>query len=98
MISIELCKATGRNTPCYWVTVAGAEILFSYQTPIAVRGPRGSARLHNRWGPTTGRHMNDAGVRDWPEIEHEAMDKMISDSIIAGIVQPVVRVLEGRRA
>jgi hypothetical protein len=58
-----------RNTKCYIVTIGDVEAFISYDTVIAIRSPKGHGRLRNDWGPTTGRHINEMGLRDWPLVE-----------------------------
>lgn len=70
---IKLRNPTGRNTPAHIVTVGENEYFFSYQTCIAFRGEVNGKyrimRIENSWGPTTGRHFNEMGCRDWPIVE-----------------------------
>lgn len=48
-------------------------LFLSYDTVIAVRGHNdvgglACVRRSNDWGPTTGRHFSDFGVKDWPVV------------------------------
>lgn len=66
MIQID-SNPFGRNTRAAVVTLSnGTELLFSYSTCIAARHGTRRARLANSWGPTTGRHFNEFGAKDWP--------------------------------
>jgi hypothetical protein len=85
---IGLTKGSRRRTECYVVTVGSAEVFFSYETPIGVigvgrGGERVAVRRKNVWGPTTGRHMNEMGLRGAVrEIEDEAEFAEILDDVI----------------
>ena len=61
-----ISNPTGRNTKAYIVTLDNTtELFFSYETLIAVRQGAVRKRLANHWGPTTGRHFNELGCRDF---------------------------------
>jgi hypothetical protein len=73
---IGFSKGSRRNTPCYVMRVGEATCYISYETVIAVNGydDKGEwvrLRRRNVWGPTTGRHMSDMGVREYPELDDE---------------------------
>lgn len=41
------------------VTINNKSVYFSYDTPVAFHHPeRGLVVIENRWGPTTGKHLN----------------------------------------
>jgi len=63
-----------RNTKCYLVILPHGSLMFSYETCIGfdLRGKKG--RLANDWGPTTGRHMNDLGIKHFPVIDRDIFD------------------------
>lgn len=85
---LNFWKPTSRNTPVYKMTVFGVTFTVSYETVVAVHGRLNSqgkmARLENVWGPTTGRHMNDAGVRDYPVLCEEEFDQLCTELLIEG--------------
>lgn len=64
MLSFQ--RGSDRKTECYIVTIGDVEAFISYTTILAIRSPKGHGRLENSWGPTTGRHINEMGLRDWP--------------------------------
>ena len=73
---IRFSKATNRRTEAYEIEVGRTRMLISYETIVAFSGPGPSGevkrlRRHNKWGPTTGKHMNECGVRDYPEAANE---------------------------
>lgn len=85
-MNLELNKATKRNTQCHWVSLAGVRMLFSYSTVVAFQAQGKSFCRRNDWGPTTGRHMNETGVRTWTEVADEKtfenmIDLALHDSI-----------------
>jgi len=52
-------KNYGVHALCF--SVGDLDVYFSYQTPVAFRGPSTNYRIvvrENVWGPTTGRHLN----------------------------------------
>ena len=79
---ISFCHSSRRNTKCYRISIAGDTFYVSYETIIGASTPDGHVRLHNSWGPTTGRHMNDMGIRSYKEITDEEMQLVIRKSIM----------------
>ena len=77
-MSIELMKGMDRNTQAHIVHLNDHTLYFSYKTCIAYSGPLGRFRLDNVWGPNTGRHINEMGLREWRIVSAEAMDKTLS--------------------
>jgi hypothetical protein len=69
MPEIKLRNPTGRNTPAHIITIGEHDFYFSYETCIAYRGPLVHCRIPNLWGPTTGRHIREMGVYNWPEVD-----------------------------
>ena len=53
-----------RNTKAYTTEIGPVTLYFSYQTLIGVDTGTQKARVENRWGPTTGRHINEFGLHD----------------------------------
>lgn len=89
---INFTHASNRNTPAYWLSIAGVDILISYCTPVAVSYGSTRVRRNNDWGPTTGRHMNEARVKDWPVVEHEReFNTILEQQILAAIQDRVER-------
>jgi hypothetical protein len=87
--------ATNRNTKCYSINIAGSSFIVSYDTIIACRTDEGACRIENSWGPTTGRHMNDTGIRDWPVVTEEELQKRIRTAIIKAGLNAVHERLKG---
>jgi len=65
-----------RKTKAYHVQVGDVELFISYETIIAVRTLTERARLNNEWGPTTGRHINEMGLKEWPIVDRETLATM----------------------
>ena len=79
-MKLRFHKATNRNTQAYVISIGSAAFCISYETVVAVSGEIDDkyiqARLDNTWGPTTGRHMNEMGVRDYPVLDTEAFEEL----------------------
>lgn len=71
-------KATRRNSLVHELFIGDHWYGISYATVIAYRGPQAprGIRLHNRWGPTTGRHMNELGVKNWQVVSDDDFEKL----------------------
>ena len=80
-MKIKFTNPTGRNTKAHIVTVGDMEYFFSYETCIAIRGEQHGvfvkARLANHWGPTTGRHFNELGCKDFPVLPDDEFERLI---------------------
>lgn len=76
--TITLDKASDRNTPAHWLRIGNVSILFSYATAVALRTFAGensiAVRKANHWGPTTGRHIKDAGCADYDVVEDDVFE------------------------
>jgi len=84
-LSIMLNNPTGRSTEARVLRLGpGLTLYFSYSTLIGVSGPLGAVRCTNTWGPTTGRHMNEMGLRSnrWDEVNEEALLAHLSEELI----------------
>ena len=79
---ISLHKASRRRTEAYIVRLGEHELLFSYNTPVAYRGPLGSCHAKNTWGPTTGRHLNESGMRRGPEVEEARIAALVPQIVL----------------
>jgi len=85
-IEVKLKKASDRNTESHWVSVAGVDMFFSYATCMAFIGGRRCMCRKNTFGPTTGRQMNEAGVRAFSQAKSEeefdaALQRVLQDAI-----------------
>jgi hypothetical protein len=52
----------------------GDVVLFSYNTPVAIRSTAGAFKTDQRWSNTTQRHINKWGGKDWPTKPQEWFD------------------------
>jgi hypothetical protein len=71
---MRLSNPTNRNTRAALLELGPHEVFFSYETPIAYRGPAypNGVRRPNDWGPTTGRHFRELGCAEFGGLEPEA--------------------------
>jgi len=79
---IKICKGSHRRTECYKLWIGTTVFYISYNTIIAITTEEGGRRLENTWGPTTGRHMTEMGIRSWPVITDEKMEVLIKQSLM----------------
>ena len=85
---IQFQKGSSRNTQCYELRIGPHWFGISYQTIIAYRGHAGltgewqACRLHNSWGPTTGRHMRDLNCHQYREVDDEEMADLIRRALM----------------
>ena len=60
------------------VCVGGLEVVFSYDTPVAIALPNGERyRTAHKFSVTTSRHIGEAGYRNAPELPHEDLLRII---------------------
>lgn len=83
-----------RNTQAGWVAVAGVDILFSYETPVAFAHDKGGLRRDNIWGPTTGRHMTEAQVKHYRAASEEEFNCELNRVISEAVLNRYARKLE----
>lgn len=69
-------RASSRRTEAYYIRLGEVEAFVSYNTVVAVRTPKGCGRRPNEWGVTTGRHMREMGVYDWPIMNEEELAEL----------------------
>lgn len=66
------------NGKAHIVTIGRTSYYFSYTTCIAISGEEGreytEVRVHNSWGPTTGRHFNEMGCKNFREVSDEQFE------------------------
>lgn len=83
---ISFRPGSQRNTKCYELRVGDACFFISYSTIIGACVWDGDThryvRLNNSWGQTTGRHMNEMGIRSHEIVSDEEMQRLITQSII----------------
>lgn len=91
---ISFSEGTRRNTKAYIVRVSDAKFYISYETVVAaagfVDGKYVTKRLHNGWGTTTGRHMNEMGVRMFEEVEDDEFGKFVDLLVIEAVKDKIV--------
>lgn len=89
-----------RNTKRYEARIGRLVLHFSYGTCVGVvYHPLGIlARVKNHWGPTTGRHMNEAGMRAWPEVSLEELDGLIQQALAHQGLALFKETMEGKAA
>lgn len=91
---LSVSRASSRATPLNKVHVFGVSIIISYETPVAFRWKGGHARRVNTWGPTTGRHLKEAGAYDWPELEEDEFNKKMNDAIYKSMADRIAQELK----
>lgn len=77
-MNIRLIKGSERNTRATIVTINEHTLYFSYSTCIAYRGPLGSYRIANHWGPTTGRHFSEMDIKELPIVDDKSFETILS--------------------
>ena len=90
---ISITNPTGRKTECRTVTINGVTLCFSYETLIGFIDSDGTRhRVANSWGPTTGRHFNECGLRPGHDVdfkhwhyEHDKLQRLAMDAIAKDI-------------
>lgn len=87
--------AHNSRTDAHWVHVLGVHVLFSYETPVAFATLGEQLRRNNDWGATTGKHMNLAGVRQYP-VEEDA--SKFNDRLTAAIEKAAMESFKARLA
>lgn len=92
---IGFTKGSRRNTPCYVVRIGEVACYISYETVVAVSGYTDTGewvrrRRRNVWGPTTGRHLNDMGVRGYPELDDEdEFNRLVEELVTAQLITKI---------
>ena len=87
---ISITNPTGRNTECRAVHIGDTTLFFSYETLIGFdtlneEDEIVAFRVSNAWGPTTGRHFNDCGLKHatechaTSELQQAAMQALAKD-------------------
>ena len=79
---LRLRKATNRNTQAYEIELGPHTLYISYETVIGYCGPVDRFRLTNLWGPTTGRHINEMGLKHWDTMNNQGdFNTRVGDAI-----------------
>jgi hypothetical protein len=82
-MSVEMGKASDRNTNFHWVRVGSLTLYFPYRTVVAFDdGPTGTVVSENVWSVTTGRHLNELDGGDKKSrVPHDEFVKKLSESL-----------------
>jgi hypothetical protein len=91
---VSISRVTSRATPLNRVHVFGVRILISYNTPVAFEWKGGRARRVNTWGPTTGRHLKEAGAYFWLELEEDEFNKKMNDAVFKSMADRIAQELK----
>lgn len=76
---------TNSRTDCRWVQLGDIRLFFSYNTCIGVSYWPTNTRVRRRncWGQTTGKHINMAGIRAWPEVgDEQEFEKIVASAFM----------------
>ena len=78
---MRLYNPTGRQTQARVAIIKDVLYFFSYETCIAAEGTfdgvHQRVRIANSWGPTSGRHFKELGVKDWKILEDQDFDDLV---------------------
>lgn len=93
--------APRRNTKMYAASLGSLSLFFSYDTLIGASysGYRsGTVRLHNRWGPTTGRHFNEHGLQHARVVSEDELQAFVAHAVQDMGMRWFKETLEGKKA
>ena len=80
---MKLTNSTGRKTNAHVLTFGPHTFYFSYEMCIGYSGPLGNVRRENVWGQTTGRHINELGLREFPVDETGLRNRVATFSSVS---------------
>jgi len=91
---LKVGKASPRNTPCFYASFLGVNVVYSYETPIGVCGYDSEnrwvhVRRDNDWGPTTGRHINEAIGKEVKAVGKEEFNDTLNQLLLAAVANYV---------
>lgn len=86
------------RTQCYEVGIGDVTLLFSYETPIAVRAPGIKAARHNHWGPTTGKHFGAWNIQKQHRVSDAEFYEIVTREISRMGMAHFMKVFEGKEA
>lgn len=95
MSTVDFRLALNRNTKCYRLRIGGLHLCISYDTIIAAQFGNKFLRRDNEWGKTTGRHMNELGVREWQVGTEEEIETLVREAMISMGHEMAMSRLEG---
>lgn len=88
MLSTIRHMGTDRNTKAYAVQLGPVYLYFSYNTLIGVFDGRRTYRAANHWGPTTGRHFGDLGIKEGEMIDsQETLTRLASEAVSNAVLR-----------
>lgn len=73
---------TSLTTNCCWLRLGPIQVLFSYTTPIALVTNDGTRVRRRSAAWITGRHINAAGVRHYPELDEKTFDEQLNKAVM----------------
>jgi hypothetical protein len=80
---MKLTNPTGRKTDARVLTFGQHAFYFSYEMCIGYSGPLGNVRRENVWAQTTGRHINEMGLRNFPVDESGLQNRIATFSSVS---------------
>lgn len=69
------------NNKAHEIRVLGVTLCFSYDTLIGVFYNGEGKRRSNEWGPTTGKHINAMGLKQYKEVTETELEEFMQQSI-----------------
>lgn len=82
-MSINLYKPGTYTGQAYSVYVGNCILYFSYNTLIGFSDNQCNLRRSNIWGPTTGKHMNYLGIKEFKEISEDELEHYVHAALAA---------------
>ena len=67
-------KGSQYTGEAYFVRMGNVQLFFSYNTLVGFSDGVNYMRRGNVWGPTTGKHMNYLGIKDFEEVEENELE------------------------
>ena len=89
--------ASSRDTKAYVIYLGQHKFYISYETIVGYKDMGGDGvRLKNEWGPTTGRHIREMGISDFPIVSEDELRTVINRAVATTGHQLTINRLEGR--
>lgn len=86
-------KESDRNTQAYIVSFGPHRFYVSYETVVGYSGPLGRCRVENVWGPTTGRHLAEFGIKDAPIVSDDEIEQRWKHTLTDLVGDPIARAI-----
>lgn len=90
-MSVIKVRLPNRNTKTFQLDIFGVGLLVSYETVVAADYKGTKIRRRNEWGPTTMRHMSEANVKGYVEMEQEAFDAEVRKLLFKGAAEDLTK-------